>query len=59
MGTISVITWRYSDGSGMGVVRAYQDEASARFDLSMLKDQCDGSRIFEVHDVPYMPNCPV
>ena len=46
MTTIYVICWKYSDGSGFGVVRAYEDEERAQKDLEMMRDICDARELF-------------
>ena len=45
-----VLTWRYHDGSGMGVIRVYYVEHVAKRDLRMLNDQSAG-RVYELHTV--------
>lgn len=52
-GSWTVLTWRYSDNSGGGVIRVYEDEQQARTDMAMLAERCD-SRVFDVCDVPFV-----
>lgn len=46
MTDIWVITWKYGDNSGAGVVRAYEHESQCDIDFNMLKEQ-SSSRLFE------------
>ena len=38
MDEIWVLSWRYGDGSGSGVLRAYADEDRAKEDMDLLDD---------------------
>lgn len=49
--TIHVLTWYYFDGSGHGVIRAYEDKEEADSDLSMLREQAQ-IRQYELTEVP-------
>lgn len=49
--TVTVLTARYSDGSGFRVVRVYGDEQRAREDLALVKNDC--AEVYELHDVPF------
>jgi len=50
MPIIYVLTWRYSDGSDHGVIRAFDSEADAQ-DLHGLLVEHSGTRQFEVVEV--------
>lgn len=52
--TIYVITWRYSDNSGYGLVRAYCDEEKAREDLKLLEEHGE-TRRFSIEAVSLIP----
>lgn len=50
--TVTVIFWKYCDGSGCGIVRAYDDPKTAELDLAMLREHCsDWNKDFELVDV--------
>lgn len=49
MPTIYVLTWRYPDNSGHGVVRAFVDENDALRMKELLTEHSD--RLFEVVEV--------
>lgn len=53
MDEVWVITWRYSDDSGHGIVRGYEKESEAQLDLAMLREHAQG-RLFEIVNVPLM-----
>lgn len=38
MDEIWVISWRYSDGSASGVLRAYDSEERAQYDMDILRE---------------------
>lgn len=48
--TIYVLTWRYSDGSDHGVIRAFTSEADAH-DLHDLLVEHSGTKQFDVVEV--------
>ena len=48
---VYVLWWKYSDGSGAGVVRAYQSSDKAEEDLKILKDHGDNVKEFSVTPV--------
>ena len=52
MPEIYVLTWRYFDNSGHGVVRAFASEADAQ-DLQALLAAHSESRVFEVEPTPF------
>lgn len=49
MEKIFVIVWKYSDGSGHGIVRAYEDKEEADVDLRMLVAHCV-TKCFEIEE---------
>ncbi len=49
---IYVLWWRWHDGSGGGVLRAYTDKARAEADFAMLREMGDG-RDFHLAEVPH------
>jgi len=53
MGKAQVICWKYSDGSGCGVVRVYENVEAAEKDLSMLREHCQGMKDFELVETEY------
>ncbi len=53
MKLIYVIAWRYGDGSGSGVVCAHGTREGAEIMLGILAEQCDGMRVFSIHEIPY------
>lgn len=46
-----VISWRYSDGSASGVMRAYETEKRARFDLDLLQAEMT-MKNYELEHIP-------
>ena len=50
MEDVYVIWWRYSDGSGAGVLRAYADRQRAEEDLDLLT--FEGSREYKIEELP-------
>lgn len=48
---VHVIWWRYSDGSGAGVLRAYADEQRANEDMDLLNFG-GGGREYKIEMVP-------
>ncbi len=53
MGKVQVIYWKYSDGSGCGVVRVYENVETAEKDLAMLREHCQGMKDFELVETEY------
>lgn len=51
MKTVCVIHFRYHDGSGSGVIAAYEEETEARALLSLLEAHGDGMKIFLIQEV--------
>lgn len=49
---IYIILWKYSDGSDVGVVRAYYQEDIAKLDLDIFNAIGDYSRSFILVEVP-------
>lgn len=49
---VYVLWWKYSDGSGAGVVRAYRIKEAADEDMEILKDLGDSMKEFAVTPVP-------
>jgi hypothetical protein len=57
MKSVWVLIWTWSDRSGFGVVRAYDDEARARDDLDLVAN--DGtSRCYTLEKVPFWSSEP-
>lgn len=52
MDRVYILTWRYSDGSAHGVIRAYRRFDDARRDEVLLRENSDGSRQFEIAASP-------
>ena len=50
---LPVILWKYSDGSGSGIVRIYENQDSAIADYDMLRSQ-NSDRIYELTDAEYI-----
>jgi len=50
MEDVYVIWWKYGDGSGCGVMRAYADRQRAEEDLELLV--FDSNRQFEIAELP-------
>lgn len=46
-----VVTWRYYDRSGNGVLRAYLSRAQAEDDLALLKTDCSSDRVHEIQEM--------
>lgn len=55
--TVWVLWYRYTDGSGAGVVRAYSSEDRAQLDLELLQGN-DGFKAFEVEELPVYGDAP-
>lgn len=53
MKTFWVIFWKYSDGSGCGVVRGYENAEEAQDDMKLLQEQCEGVRQFTLCEAPF------
>jgi len=51
MEEVHVIWWRYGDGSGAGVLRAYADQQRADEDMDLLENS-DCSRQYKIETVP-------
>lgn len=47
---IWVVIWKYADGSGFGIVRAFEDQAGAEDLLKMLREHSE-SRAFLIEQV--------
>ena len=50
---IYVITWRYSDGSGSGVVRAYEQKDEAEEDMKFLDANGNTAKNFYIVETPF------
>ncbi len=50
---IYVITWRYYDGSAAGVVSAHGTNEGAEHMVSILRQHCDGMKVFAIEPIPY------
>lgn len=53
---VYVLWWRYSDGSGAGVIRVYENKVTADEQKAMLEEHCDGMKRFELTMAPYSDN---
>ena len=47
-----VVWWKYSDGSGCGIVKVFDDEARANDLFAILKEHADGKE-WHCQGVPY------
>jgi hypothetical protein len=47
-----VLWWKYSDGSGMGVLRVYLDEERANSDFDLVQGADKGTKEFFIDEVP-------
>ena len=50
---IWVITWRYTDGSGSGCIRVFENKDTAQRDMDLLEMQ-DSPRCYELAEVEYI-----
>lgn len=50
MDTVWVLWWKYSDGSGQGIIRAYEDEQRAKDDFALVEESTD--RTYMLDHVP-------
>lgn len=48
---VYVLWWKYSDGSGAGIVRAYRIREDAQEDLKILEEVGDDSKEFSITPV--------
>ena len=55
--TCFVLSWRYRDGSGCGVHRAYLDADRATDDLALVKEDC--TREWAVNETPIWLSQPL
>ena len=53
MTEVWVLWWKYSDGSGAGVSRAYADKARANQDLELLTEGSDPKQYYLEHVAVY------
>lgn len=53
MKNVQVILWKHSDGSGLGVVRVYENPKTAEADLEMLRQHCDDMKFFVLVSAEY------
>lgn len=51
MDEVWVLSWRYSDGSASGILRAYDCEERGKYDLELLGEQ-DTMKVFSLDCVP-------
>jgi hypothetical protein len=49
-----VLSWRYGDGSGSGVLRVYLTEDRARLDLELIESEGTG-KSYELELLPVYP----
>lgn len=49
---VYVLWWKFSDGSGAGVIRAYRIKEDAEEDMRILQDVGDPKKDFSVTPVP-------
>lgn len=49
--SVWVLSWRYPDGSGSGVSRAYVSEERANHDKDLL-NEAGGMKCYEIEQVP-------
>lgn len=47
-----VLSWRYSDGSASGVLRAYVTEERAQHDMDLLSADTSTSKDYELEYIP-------
>ena len=50
---IYVVTWRYYDGSAVGVVAAHGTKGGAEHMAAILRQHSDGMKVFEIAQTPY------
>lgn len=55
MDAVWVLWWKYSDGSGQGIIRAYEDEQRAKDDFALVEESTD--RTYMLDHVPFFAVC--